>query len=218
MEQPERAFQRQDLFSAYKTSVLHDSPTLDEHYYHFAEDKDSARDRLDRNETQVITKYLSPGSKVGGKRQKPQKPQTILRVSQSWAWTIGDKWLITSTSCAKVDEKSTFVAEIQLSKVIAEYCIGACERKQELEKQISEPIRDDQSDPASAKTKIKDVRDELHILKTIAEYQQKVQASMENTIPSVSKAGFDENMKAKYVKNDVEELDRLASNIQEAVG
>ncbi|KAF0316071.1 alkyl hydroperoxide reductase thiol specific antioxidant mal allergen [Colletotrichum asianum] len=175
MEQPERAFQRQDLFSAYKTSVLHDSPTLDEHYYHFAEDKDSARDRLDRNETQVITKYLSPGSKVGGKRQKPQKPQTILRVSQLWAWTIGDKWLITSTSCAKVDEKSTFVAEIrehllrraddgslnggihspqELSKVIAEYCIGACERKQELEKQISEPIRDDQSDPASAKTKV----------------------------------------------------------------
>ncbi|KAL3291157.1 ankyrin repeat protein [Colletotrichum asianum] len=175
MEQPELAFQRQDLFSAYKTSVLHDSPTLDEHYYHFAEDKDSARDRLDRNVTQVITKYLSPGSKVGGKRQKPQKPQTILRVSQLWAWTIGDKWLITSTSCAKVDEKSTFVAEIrehllrraddgslnggihspqELSKVIAEYCIGAYERKQELEKQISEPIRDDQSDLASAKTKL----------------------------------------------------------------
>lgn len=74
-----------------------------------------------------------------------------------------------------MDEKSTFVAEIrehllrraddgslnggiyspqELSKVIAEYCIGTYERKQELEKQISEPIRDDQSDPTSAKTKV----------------------------------------------------------------
>lgn len=101
IEQPERAFQRQDLFSAYKTSVLHDSPTLDEHYYHFAEDKDSAGDRLDRNETQVITKYLSSGLKVGGKPQKPQKPQTILRVSQLWAWTIGDsKSIIADTTRA----------------------------------------------------------------------------------------------------------------------
>lgn len=64
---------------------------------------------------------------------------------------------------------------------------------------------------------IKDVRDELHILKTVAEYQEKVQNSMDKAIHSASNAAFDDNMKAKYVKNDIEELDRLARNIQEAV-
>ncbi|KAI8199780.1 Ankyrin repeat and protein kinase domain-containing protein 1 [Colletotrichum sp. SAR 10_76] len=63
---------------------------------------------------------------------------------------------------------------------------------------------------------IKDVRDELHILKTIADYQEKVQTSMDKAIHSASNAAFDENM-AKYVRNDVDELDRLACNIQEAL-
>lgn len=64
---------------------------------------------------------------------------------------------------------------------------------------------------------IKDVRDELHILKTVADYQEKVQTSLDEAIHSASNAAFEENMKAKYVRNDIDELDRLARNIQEAV-
>ncbi|KAJ0302382.1 hypothetical protein Brms1b_012042 [Colletotrichum noveboracense] len=78
--------QRQHLFSAYEGSVMHDSPTLDEHYYHFAEDEDSTNDRKGRNRTQVISKYLH----MGPYADESDMPRTILRVSQLWAWTIGD--------------------------------------------------------------------------------------------------------------------------------
>ncbi|KAI8317367.1 Ankyrin repeat and protein kinase domain-containing protein 1 [Colletotrichum sp. SAR11_240] len=235
-------------------------------------------------------------------------PKTILRVSQLWAWTIGDKWLVTSTSCAKMEKANEFVEEIrehlrrraddgslngglrspqELSKVIAEYCIGSYERKHKLETRRSDPPKQDQQrlspvrsqqippsteersirqvfsdfineigrketalfsqfskqpvelDEKHSRAKnhsltitdvlgatrraskllfqIKDVRDELHILKTIADYQEKVQTSMDKAIHSASNAAFDENMKAKYVRNDVDELDRLACNIQEAL-
>ncbi|KAJ0358501.1 hypothetical protein COL154_009127 [Colletotrichum chrysophilum] len=283
--------QRQHLFSAYEGSVMHDSPTLDEHYYHFAEDEDSTNDRKGRNRTQVISKYLH----MGPYADESDMPRTILRVSQLWAWTIGDKWLVTSTSCAKVDGANTFVAEIrqhlrrrdedgslngglsspqELCKIIAEYCIGVYERKHKLEKWTSDPskiiryteersIRQVFSDfinkigreeadlfrqfskqpveldekhskakdhsltitavlgatrkAANLLFQIKDVRDELHILKTVADYQEKVQNSLDEAIHSASNAAFEENMKAKYVRNDIDELDRLARNIQEAV-
>lgn len=80
---------REKLFEAYKESVIHDATTLDEHYYHFASDKNSKSDQSLRNHTQVVTKYLYPDSlipegldDIGSWR--------ILRVSQLWAWTIGD--------------------------------------------------------------------------------------------------------------------------------
>lgn len=78
--------QRQHLFSAYEGSVMQDSPTLDEHYYNFAEDEDSTNDRKGRNRTQVISKYLH----MGPYADESDMPRTILRVSQLCAWTIGD--------------------------------------------------------------------------------------------------------------------------------
>lgn len=97
---------------------VHYSPTLDEHYYHFAVgDVASQEDRDLRNENQVVTKYLY---RKGLDKQASWK---VLRVNQLWAWTIRDgelsrskcvscrisltmdkEWLITSTSFAELEE------------------------------------------------------------------------------------------------------------------
>ncbi|KAJ0344713.1 hypothetical protein KNSL1_009112 [Colletotrichum chrysophilum] len=264
--------QRQHLFSAYEGSVMHDSPTLDEHYYHFAEDEDSTNDRKGRNRTQVISKYLH----MGPYADESDMPRTILRVSQLWAWTIGDTEI--RQHLRRRDEDGSLNGGLsspqELCKIIAEYCIGVYERKHKLEKWTSDPskiiryteersIRQVFSDfinkigreeadlfrqfskqpveldekhskakdhsltitavlgatrkAANLLFQIKDVRDELHILKTVADYQEKVQNSLDEAIHSASNAAFEENMKAKYVRNDIDELDRLARNIQEAV-
>ncbi|KAJ3945502.1 hypothetical protein N0V92_013486 [Colletotrichum tropicale] len=154
-------FGRRHLFSAYKDSVIHDSPTLDEHYYHFAED--SAEDRKERNRTQ-------------GRKETALFSQF-------------------SKQPVELDEKHSRAKNHSLTITDV---LGATRRASKLLFQI------------------KDVRDELHILKTIADYQEKVQTSMDKAIHSASNAAFDENM-AKYVRNDVDELDRLACNIQEAL-
>ncbi|KAI8173115.1 hypothetical protein KHU50_004826 [Colletotrichum sp. SAR 10_65] len=70
---------------------------------------------------------------------------------------------------------------------------------------------------------IKDVRDELNILKTIAEYQRKVQSSMDGhasnsgSAPNPASTAVDEDLSGRYVKNDVEELDRLARKTEDAL-
>ncbi|KPM44196.1 hypothetical protein AK830_g2319 [Neonectria ditissima] len=58
---------------------------------------------------------------------------------------------------------------------------------------------------------IKDVRDELNILKTIAEYQRKVQTSMARI---ETNAPAEEDLTAKYVCNDIRELDKTAEQTQ----
>lgn len=63
-------------------SVVHDAPTLDEHYYHFAADEESQRDRGHRNKNQVFTKYQQ--------ENKTGEPLGLIRISQLWAWTIED--------------------------------------------------------------------------------------------------------------------------------
>ncbi|KAI3551249.1 hypothetical protein CSPX01_01166 [Colletotrichum filicis] len=297
---------------------FHCSPTLDEHYYHFATDPISQGDQGNRNLNQVITKYFRSHAPVGA--NDPSK-WPLLRVSQLWAWTIQldeAKWLVTSTSCAKTEKMSTFVKNIlthlrgrvegsnfrqgprsptDLSKVIVEYCIGTYWRQLDLERfpekrsnpeprspgpktplppaqgrcshthrssqgmtttgrnqrsirhifsdyvndigrQEAELFRNfseqwkkpngvdsgiisrSQSDTRKAAEllfEIKDIRDELNILRTIAEYQRKVQSSMDDTaleLLNVHNPEFDRDSNAKYVKNDIDELDRLAKNIQ----
>ncbi|KAJ0347538.1 hypothetical protein KNSL1_006425 [Colletotrichum chrysophilum] len=82
---------------------------------------------------------------------------------------------------------------------------------------------------------IKDVRDELNILRTIVEYQQKVQLGLNGIVPEyqqmmqlglngivpgiafANSVDWDEDETAKYVANDIEELDRLAKKTEEAV-
>lgn len=67
---------------------------------------------------------------------------------------------------------------------------------------------------------IKDVRDELHILKTIAVYQQKVQRCLIDTTPSLPldiTVKWDEDQTAEYVMDDIDELDKLAKKTEDAV-
>lgn len=65
---------------------------------------------------------------------------------------------------------------------------------------------------------IKDVRDELNILKTIAEYQQKVQSHLDSRGPNAVSAEWDEDLTAEYVKSDIKEMERLAEWTEEDVG
>ncbi|KAK1448688.1 hypothetical protein CMEL01_08003 [Colletotrichum melonis] len=275
-------------------SVVHDAPTLDEHYYHFAADEESQRDRGHRNKNQVFTKY-----------QQENKTE----------------WLITSASCAEIDNErtSTFINSIvdhlrtqvedgsrergpssaaELSKSIAEYCVGTYDRQQEVQKSKSDKKngnqqnlatdvrKDDVSTDISGSTtrheaetseisirqtfsnfinrigrqeadlygqfsgytrtlrqeeetssshgnpltteeavkkaaqllfEIKDVRDELNILRTVAEFQRKVQSRMDGREPNAISTVLDADLTAAYVRNDIDEMDKLAGRIRDAL-
>ncbi|KAK1524027.1 uncharacterized protein CCOS01_09114 [Colletotrichum costaricense] len=284
----------QDILNGYyqsRGSVVHDAPTLDEHYYHFAADEESQRDRGHRNKNQVFTKYQQ------------------------------EKWLITSASCAEIDNERTitFINSIvdhlrtqvedgsrergpnsaaELSKSIAEYCVGTYDRQQEVQKSKSDKKNGNQQNLAMDVTKdnvstdisgsttrheaetsemsirqtfsnfinrigrqeadlygqfsgytrtlrqeeetssshgnpltteeavkkaaqllfeIKDVRDELNILRTVAEFQRKVQSRMDGREPNAISTMLDADLTAAYVRNDIDEMDKLAGRIRDAL-
>ncbi|KAK1522972.1 hypothetical protein CPAR01_14515 [Colletotrichum paranaense] len=285
---------------------VHFSPTLDEHYYHFDEkDTRSQEDRNSRNEHQIITKYLYPD------RLDSDTSWEVLRVGQLWAWTIREKWLITSTSVANLREESAksskpFVEHVlehlsdragqspngvsrtptELSRVIVECCIGAYRKSGNKDQRVKIDEKDNarsrksprpsirqmfsgfinqigreeaglfrklagvQSDPTPRETHladsergdandiysldfekstrnaakllydIKDVRDELNILRTIADYQKRVQRKLIGTVPDHTPdatTNWDEDETAAYVMNDIEELDKLAKKTEDAL-
>lgn len=64
---------------------------------------------------------------------------------------------------------------------------------------------------------IKDVRDELNILRTIAEFQRKVQSRMNGRELTATSPILDEDLTAVYVRNDIDEMDKLAGRIKDAV-
>jgi hypothetical protein len=88
----------QDLTNTYSGQGTHQhgSPTLDEWYYNFAKDnKEATRDRNDRNNNQVVSKYRKEGpkkAKQGGNKSKNSEPYqcTVVRVNQLWIWTISE--------------------------------------------------------------------------------------------------------------------------------
>ncbi|CAJ0546994.1 Ff.00g016210.m01.CDS01 [Fusarium sp. VM40] len=301
---------RQKLFEAYKNRVIHRPTTLDEFYYQFSSDKDSIEDRNLRNRDQVVTKYLRCGD------SEEQRHWPLLRVSQLWVWTIDEKWLITSTSCATNDIRDNLVTDIlehlrrqvengsrrigptsasEMSRVIVDYCIGTYDRKRRSqivnldrdqplraggtttgnqyrantigvnpntaadEKRIEERSihqifsdsineigrkesslfglsygrhdrsREPETGPGAGDTSkmmedlknalktvseqlrhIKDIRDELNILMSIAKFQRKVQSTMTKSQPV-------EDLSSDYLLRDIKELDRFADQTQEAV-
>lgn len=92
--------QLKKLKESYERSVIHESATLDESYYHFATDDDAQKDRRKRNETQVAAKVLNKPSRRGEPRGRAgqqdadeSKPVQILRVNQIWIWAIADSTL-----------------------------------------------------------------------------------------------------------------------------
>ncbi|KAF5671259.1 ankyrin unc44 [Fusarium heterosporum] len=137
-------------------SPQHGSPTLDEWYYQFAEDDPQAtRDRNDRNDNQVVSKYQDECQ-----RQHPKECEdgsckhTVVRVNQLWVWTIANEWIITATSSSFDGTPDSLVGDIlnhlakkaeyggvesqpmsaeDLVPVIVDYCIGSYERRQKSE-------------------------------------------------------------------------------------
>lgn len=74
----------QSLLSDHENQIIHRSPTLDEWYYHFdTHDPESTKDRDQRNESQVVHKYLPKGD-------KKQTHWPLIRVNQLWVWTLGN--------------------------------------------------------------------------------------------------------------------------------
>jgi hypothetical protein len=119
---PERLKDYQELLDGYKDSIIHQSLTLDEWYYHFAMDNKSAEDRSLRNREQVVTKFLKEqeptkeqektreiqsripvagntdvAGHVGERREATESSSgdhwTLLRVNQIWIWTFADSVL-----------------------------------------------------------------------------------------------------------------------------
>ncbi|RSL40494.1 hypothetical protein CEP54_016103 [Fusarium duplospermum] len=256
------------LLRAYKSSVVHRLPTLDEWYYHFAADKKSAQDRQNRNETQVVTKFTKTRESdetarppQSGKRAKltqgdesnPTKPSqwTLLRVNQLWVWIVANKWILTATSCSFDDSHDELVDGIltqlnnqakyggsgsqpksvaEMAKLIVEYCIGSYENPPKAKGQVSirqtfshylnkivcrspelDNIKSAIKEAEKLYCDIKDVRDELNILKSAAQYQMIVQRGLANSPVE------DADLSATYVVNDLREMDTFADRIQSAV-
>ncbi|KAF4957902.1 hypothetical protein FGADI_2731 [Fusarium gaditjirri] len=198
-EQKERKVLFEKLLQAYKDDALHRSATLDESYYQFGPDRESKKDQDDRNKTQVVTKYLK------GEKGESDDAFTLIRVKQLWVWTILDEWVITATSHA-VDEdqedklsrdflnhpaireqiieaasQPKFAARI--ATLIANYCADATGSQ-----------KNDNPDKLGAVIKgasylacgIKDLRDELNILRSIVNFQETVQRDMAGNVLVVS--------------------------------
>ncbi|KAI1071858.1 hypothetical protein LB507_005427 [Fusarium sp. FIESC RH6] len=147
---------RNTLLDAYKSSTFHEPSTLDEFYYHFADD--STEERNMRNRTQVLTKYLYPD----GLEDRNYWP--LLRVSQLWIWIIDDRWLISCTSSTMTDGKDDLVSNVlkyidnevesgsyraqpvsanDMSRVIVDYCIYAYEQKRKEDYDSDEHTQED---------------------------------------------------------------------------
>ena len=95
---------RNTLLDAYKSSTFHEPSTLDEFYYHFADD--STEERNMRNRTQVLTKYLYPD----GLEDRNYWP--LLRVSQLWIWIIDDSKSRSGSSMQSINKSLLRVVDL----------------------------------------------------------------------------------------------------------
>ncbi|KAF5009198.1 hypothetical protein FDECE_4563 [Fusarium decemcellulare] len=236
-----RREQRNRLFRAYRGKPIHASPTLDEYYYHFGKDAESEKDQDLRNSDQVVTKYLHPQGVEGA------ATWSLLRVNQLWAWTIGEDWLITATSCTSSDEQSKFVTDIltylrkrardgshwheptspaDLRKVIAEYCISVYERKYELHgrDELGVILMFGEGQPLEKEQQLTSLksasRKAAKLLFEIRDARDEL-----NILRSIVRAqqavqspmARREDITALYIFNDIRELDAIAARTQAAV-
>ncbi|KAJ4127978.1 hypothetical protein NW768_008261 [Fusarium equiseti] len=140
------------LLNAYSSSVIHESPTLDEWYYNFTNeryghdlDSKANNDRISRNEDQVVTKFLKELI-----RTEDEDHFTLLRVNQIWIWVVGNKWILSASSCSLDDNHDSLVEGVldqlnkqaeyggnrsqpesadAMAKIIVDYCVGSYDRK-----------------------------------------------------------------------------------------
>ncbi|RFN47991.1 1-alkyl-2-acetylglycerophosphocholine esterase [Fusarium flagelliforme] len=259
------------LLRAYSSSVIHESPTLDEWYYNFYNeqygpdlDSKANADRINRNEDQVVTKFLKELE-----RADDEDHFTLLRVNQIWIWVVGNKWILSASSCSLDDNHDNLVEGVldqlnkqaeyggnrsqpesadAMAKIIVDYCgrdeteifntlsrsapdtsrgrqdtqgqepHSLSRRRQSslaFWKSTNKPWSEEAMRKSIEKAKklfcdIKDVRDELNILKSAARFQRVVQRNLAR-----GKRNLD--ISADYVENDIREMDEVASRIQSAL-
>ncbi|RBR13502.1 uncharacterized protein FIESC28_08130 [Fusarium coffeatum] len=159
---------RNTLLNAYKASAFHEPSTLDEFYYHFADDSNEERNM--RNRTQVVTKYLYPNG-LEGRNYWP-----LLRVSQLWIWIIddtnGEKDDLVANVLKYVDnevESGSYRAPPasanDMSRVIVDYCIYAYEQKRNEDYVSGEHTREDpEANAASDGTQVATIDDDKGVV------------------------------------------------------
>ncbi|KAK1542136.1 hypothetical protein CPAR01_05523 [Colletotrichum paranaense] len=187
-------------YSTETMSVVHRSPTLDEWYYHFAKDDESANeDRIRRNESQVVAKFLGRGKnreQNGQNKRTPMSPNqpsdlTLIRINQIWIWTIKNKWLITANSCLPDEGDGTLVQAMldqlskqakyggresqprsadEMSKLIVDYFVGSYERLSKIERQP----KTTSTDAASSQNQELADRRELSISQIYSSYMNRI--------------------------------------------
>lgn len=72
-----------NLLECYKQNVIHGSRTLDEFFYHFAQDAKLKSEMQRRNGDQVVTREITGPT-------KGLEYWTILRVDQLWLWVVDE--------------------------------------------------------------------------------------------------------------------------------
>ncbi|KAJ4149121.1 hypothetical protein NW754_000560 [Fusarium falciforme] len=197
---------RQELFNAYAKSVIHQPTTLDEFYYQFASDKNSVKDRNWRNKDQVVTKYLQ-GLDIKKKRFWP-----LLRVSQLWVWTIDENEFPGAFGNASVAIRGRKESRLFSLSYRRDNDSGELEASLDAEhtSKKKKALQNALEKVAKQLCDIKDIRDELNILKSIAAFQHKVQSNMAGN-------GAKEELSSYYLLRDIDELDKFADQTQEAV-
>ncbi|KXH60791.1 hypothetical protein CNYM01_04327 [Colletotrichum nymphaeae SA-01] len=226
-------------------SPVHGSPTLDEWYYQFTKnDNTTEKERLHRNNGQVVTRFLKETRRLG----PTESELRILRVNQIWIWTIKNMDELLDRLSKQTEyggRNSQPKSADEMRRLIVEYCIGSYEKssietdpsnnqeKQKLsisqiysnylnrigrkETSISEALLKDPGSSLQFENAydlyidVKDVRDELNILKSVAQHQEVVERGFIN-----SKAEGAE-LSAAYMAKNIAEMDIVAERIQSAV-
>ncbi|KAF3810601.1 Protein fem-1-like A-B [Colletotrichum gloeosporioides] len=132
----------QKLLDEFKGKTIHGSSTLDESYYHFGEDPESAKDKVRRNKSQVVTDIW--------RTEELGSYWLLVRVNQLWVWTINNRWLISASSHPIDDGEDELLNGIldrlekqgegggsdlqpgstaEMSQLIVDYCVDSYERK-----------------------------------------------------------------------------------------
>ncbi|KAG7059116.1 ankyrin unc44 [Colletotrichum scovillei] len=196
-------------------SIVHESPTLDEWYYHFAMDRKSNAERLYRNKSQITTRFLGENQLLRQNEHNegesasscPSSELALIRVNQKWIWTIGNRWLITANSCSLGENDGGLVQEILdqvgkqtdhggrklqprsvagMSQMIIDHCIGSYERLSELPRPSKTPSKE--ADPSE--NQIPMVGRELSIRQIYSHYLTWIERNETSLFQAVQKQRF----------------------------
>ncbi|KAM0214133.1 hypothetical protein ACHAQI_003756 [Fusarium lateritium] len=192
LKDPTKLKAYQELLVAYNGLVIHESPTLDEWYYHFAkDDQKSVNDRNTRNQEQVVTKFLKEREKAKKYESNAEgrDETTLFQMLRRGAIDGGE-----SQDTADLEEPTTSLPDEYTDRGT----VG--EEKMRESIKLAEKLVAD----------INDVRDELNILKSAARFQKKVQIDLAGNNAKST------NLSADYVENDIKEMDDVAERIQSA--